>query len=85
MASAELIRYFVRYGAEPWAEVEVAAFVSAERNAGFHNTMGRPAQPATGGFGNGHISGRVVYVAHATPDQYDFDPGFRDIVWPRQG
>ena len=55
-------RYFLRL--EPGGEeleVTKAEFVAAERAAGFRNTSGRDDEPATGGFGNGTIRGRVEY------------------------
>lgn len=44
-------------------EVEVTKeqFVAAERNAGFRPKGEDRGQPATAGFGNGSVSGRVVY------------------------
>lgn len=64
MAPRYETRYFLGVDGHPETEVEVtkAEFVRAERNAGFHNTMGRPDEPATGGFGNGSIRGRVELV-----------------------
>jgi hypothetical protein len=47
---------------EAWEEVTKTEFVAAERAAGFHNTMGRPDEPATGGFSGHGVSGRVRYV-----------------------
>lgn len=57
-------RYFLQIGNEREREVTKAEFVSAERNAGFRNTMGQPDEPATAGFGNSRIGtrGRVEYV-----------------------
>lgn len=46
---------------EDWTEVSKEEFVKAERAAGFRNTMGRPGEPATGGFSGNCIRGRVRY------------------------
>ena len=58
-------KYFIKLGDSPWVQVTKAEFVSKERNAGFHNTMGQPDEPATGGFsgspGGETISGKVRY------------------------
>ncbi|AXG66273.1 hypothetical protein SEA_ANNADREAMY_188 [Streptomyces phage Annadreamy] len=47
-----------------WVEVTKEEFVRAERAAGFHNTMGRPDEPATGGFSSSSYRkrGRVRYI-----------------------
>jgi len=59
-------RYYLTEGDSPEREVTKAGFVSAERRAGFINTMGQPDEPGTAGFsgraGDTEISGRVVYV-----------------------
>ena len=66
------MRYFLRYprpGDEtpPWTEVTKEEFVAAERAAGFHNTMGQPDEPGTGGFGSSsdntgrRVQGRMEY------------------------
>jgi hypothetical protein len=52
--------YWVR---EPsrWYEVTKEQFVAAERDAGFHNTLGQPNEPATAGFsGRYGIEGAVT-------------------------
>lgn len=46
---------------DAWTKVSKEKFVAAERAAGFHNTLGRPQEPATGGFGGGGVEGRVRY------------------------
>lgn len=54
--------YEVRYGKGPWRALPKREWVTVERSAGFHNTMGHPDHPATGGFStsaNGGIEGRV--------------------------
>lgn len=56
-----MYRYFLGFGGQPLAEVSKAEFVAAERAAGFHNTMGRPDEPATAGFSNGAVRGEVHY------------------------
>ena len=48
-------------GDDEWTEVSKEKFVRAERAAGFRNTMGRPDEPATGGFSGGGVEGRVRY------------------------
>lgn len=60
-------KYFLTRGDQPEVEVTKEQFVSAERQAGFYNTMGRPDEPATGGFtayvrGEEEISGRTHYT-----------------------
>lgn len=59
-------RYYLTEGDSPEREVTKAEFISAERRAGFVNTMGEPDEPATAGFsgraGDTEVSGRVVYV-----------------------
>lgn len=47
---------------DAWEEVSKEVFVRTERAAGFRNTMGRPDEPATGGFSGGGFCGRVRYV-----------------------
>jgi len=66
-------RYFLRVGsATRWQEVTKEEWVSAERSAGFHNTMGRPDEPATAGFSNGSVSGTLRYRGERLP--IDFIP-----------
>lgn len=43
-------------------EVTREAFVQAERDAGFVNTMAHPDRPATSGFSDGTTKGEVVRV-----------------------
>jgi hypothetical protein len=43
-----------------WEEVPKADFVSAERCAGFRNTMGLPDEPATAGFSSSPAYGRGI-------------------------
>jgi len=66
-------RYYVTEGDSPEREVAKAEFVNAERRAGFTNTMGESAEPATAGFsgraGHTEISGRVVYAPSAGEGQ----------------
>ena len=50
-------RYFVND-----IEVAEAEFVAEERRCGFHNTLGHPEKPATGGFvGADGTKGSVSY------------------------
>ena len=58
----ETYRYFLSFGDGPRHEVTKREWVAAERSAGFINTMGRPDEPGTGGFSNGHIRGSLEYV-----------------------
>lgn len=64
-------RYYLTEGDSPEREVTKAQFVSAERRAGFYNTMGQPDEPATGGFGGRHgdtkIRGRVEFAGDGEP------------------
>lgn len=53
--------YYLTVGDGPEREVSKAEFVSAERAAGFRNTMGQPSEPATAAFGGHGVSGRVKY------------------------
>jgi hypothetical protein len=46
---------------DEWAEVPKEMFIRAEQQAGFRNTMGRPGEPATGGFTSGVLEGKVRY------------------------
>lgn len=56
-------RYEVRLAKGKWREVTKAEWVAAERGAGFHNTMGHPDEPGTGGFGTSlGIEGRISSV-----------------------
>jgi len=59
-------RYYLTEGDNPEREVDKAEFVSAERRAGFNNTMGQQDEPATAGFGGPAgdtlLRGRMVYV-----------------------
>lgn len=54
-------RYFIRD--RRWVEVTKEEYVQHERSAGFHNMMGKPDEPATGGFSSTSHSteGRVEY------------------------
>jgi hypothetical protein len=67
-----------------WKNVTKEQFVSAERAAGFHNTMGQPDEPGTGGFSGHGTTGRIVDTKYAKPSQYDHDPAFRKVVWPKE-
>lgn len=52
--------YQLKHG-DVWRTVTINEFVQAERAAGFRNTMGRPDQPATGGFSGYGYVGSVKY------------------------
>lgn len=63
-----MTRYFVTTDDRGEREVDKAGFVNVERRAGFRNTMGRPDEPGTGGFGCSRpgqpdLSGRIEYAA----------------------
>jgi hypothetical protein len=65
-------RYFIRTAGEPkWVETDKATYVRHERNAGFHNTMGQPDEPATSGFSSSNydMEGRLVYGDHDPNEQ----------------
>lgn len=59
------VRYEIRIGLGRWRRVTRAEWISAERSAGFHNTMGHDDEPGTGGFSNSLIAGRII----ATPSR----------------
>lgn len=63
-------RYWIRENSGPWEEVDKARFVSAERRAGFHNTMGQPDEPGTGGWSHTYHPGQ--------PDEYSSEGTIRD-------
>lgn len=46
------VRFVDPHDGQPqqWREVDKQTYVNHERNAGFHNTMGQPNEPATGSF-----------------------------------
>jgi hypothetical protein len=53
-------RYFLRHSTDDWTEVTKEEYVRAERQAGFHNTMGQPNEPATSSFGAaGGLRGQI--------------------------
>ena len=53
--------YQVQLAGGRWRDVTKTEWVAAERSAGFHNTMGHPDEPGTGGFGNSlGINGRII-------------------------
>lgn len=65
---AETYRYYLSFGgSKERHEVTKPEWVAAERAAGFHNTMGRPDEPGTGGFSDGHIRGSLEYVPDDAP------------------
>lgn len=51
-----------------WDEVSKADYVAAERNAGFHNTLGQPEEPATSAFSGKGMNGRQGFLSPATVD-----------------
>jgi hypothetical protein len=73
-------RFFLRAVGCPWSEVDEETWVKAERACGF--IPNGPFKRATAGFGNGSVEGRIVHMGYTTPDQYDWDVVFRDVVWP---
>lgn len=48
-------------GETDYRQVSKKDFVELERACGFHNTMGRPLEPATGGFSSPWGQGQVRY------------------------
>lgn len=69
--TAEQDRYFLRTGkGSRWQEVSKEDYVSAERSAGFFNTLGRPYDPATAGFHSGNVSGRLCYGGKNLPEHF---------------
>lgn len=74
--------YFVRRDQGEWNHVSKEEWVRAERAAGFVNTMGHPNEPGTHSFSNGLIEGRIVDIHYFKPDDYDWDPKYRDAVAP---
>jgi len=78
--------YFLTEGGSPEREVTKAEFVSAERRAGFVNTMGQPEEPGTAGFGgrdgDTEIRGRMVYVpAERHPPGADAGPNYGEAAY----
>lgn len=64
-------RYFIRTGdSTPWREVDKEDYVNAERMAGFYNTLGQPEEPATAGFSNGRVQGRLCYGGDHLPENF---------------
>lgn len=49
--------FWLKRDGHPWERVDKAAYVSAERAAGFRNTLGQPHEPATSSFGAPGIRG----------------------------
>lgn len=65
-----MIRYLLKADwQEEWTEVSKEVWVRAERAAGFHNTMGRPDEPGTAGFGGGGVRGSIRYEASAQEER----------------
>lgn len=64
-------RYYVTEGHATEREVTKAEYVSAERRAGFTNTLGRPNDPATASFsrssGGTEIRGRMEFAGGPLP------------------
>lgn len=75
------VRYFLKADAPGarWTEVAKAEFVSSERAAGFHNTWGRPSEPATGGFSGGGLRGTMRYDGSAPEN--DPEPVYDFVTW----
>lgn len=69
-------RYFLKLLGLDSVEVTKQEFIRAERSAGFTNKNGEQNEIATGGFGNGTISGRVEYVVDDSSDHLN-------VVCPR--
>lgn len=82
-------RYYLTEGDSPEREVTKAQFVSAERRAGFVNTMREPAEPATAAF-SGPVagiptSGRVEFTGGDGPEQIMVEAGQRRRAEPEAG
>ncbi len=60
-----MIRYYLQADGYPEREVMKAEFVARERACGFHNTLGEPDEPATGGFSAGGWCGRTYGEPYA--------------------
>lgn len=58
-----------RYFLTEEREVTKEEYVGAERHAGFHNTMGRPHEPATASFSANGVSGRIRYGRAGAPQE----------------
>jgi len=56
-------KYFIKISTDlEWMEVPKEEYVRIERNAGFHNTMDRPDEPATAAFrGITGVEGKIEY------------------------
>lgn len=52
-------------GGETWTPATKAQYVSAERSAGFRNTLGEPDEPATSGWSSGSFAGRMAFLRPA--------------------
>jgi hypothetical protein len=75
-------RWFLKGIVGTWIEVSKEEWIRAERSAGFRPKGEDRGQPATGGFGSNAINGRRINDESQRPEQYNWDPEFRDIVWP---
>ena len=76
-------RYFLKTDWTNWKEVTKEQWVRAERSAGFHNTMGQPDEPGTGGFSAYGVCGKLLYE-YATPESYKWDPELCKVAWPKK-
>lgn len=45
-----------------WYSATRAEYVAAERQAGFHNSLGKPGEPATSAWSNGKKAGRMAFL-----------------------
>jgi hypothetical protein len=76
--------FYLKTDGTDWKKVSKEEFVRSERSSGFYNTLGQPDEPATSGFSSGSVSGRSIDTNYAKPEQYDWDPEFRKVVWPEE-
>lgn len=63
--------YAVLGGEKIEREVSKEEYVSAERSAGFRNTLGQPNEPATASWSKGNTGGRIEYDPRAVDLTYD--------------
>lgn len=65
-------RYFIKVGSYPYNEVTKADWVTWERRCHFYNTLGKPNEPATGGFSS--------TTAGSTVEGHVFNPRWNSIA-----
>lgn len=80
MPEDQNILYLIKDEETDWEVVTKGEWVSAERKAGFQNTLGKPHEPATSGFSDNGFRGVIVYTEHFLPGQYEDDPELRRAI-----